>query len=300
MSERICAGVVVYNPDIVRLDQGMSSVINQVEKIYLVDNCSTNAEEIKAFVQQRKFQNKIVYFKNSGDYGCGHGLNRAAELACKDSMEWMLLMDDDSVCAPYLIDVYKNYIGIESGGMIACKSIFNEEPHFQPRESQVLSVHDTKFCINGGTLLNLSAWEKSGGFDERLFVDWTDWDLSMNLRINGYRLLEVNLCGVYQLGGKTVEKKKKFGKTVRCSIYSANRRYDQIKNGVYFARKYKKNVDYIWLLRIFWMQFKLTILYEENKAVKLRKMIKGFIDGFKMPISPQGYRIEESGSCKQG
>ena len=44
---RICAGIVLYNPDIERLSDNIDSVISQVEKIYLVDNGSKNINKIE-------------------------------------------------------------------------------------------------------------------------------------------------------------------------------------------------------------------------------------------------------------
>ncbi len=286
-SDKICAGMVLYNPDIERLARALSAVRNQVLHIYLIDNCSKNYEEIRSLLSEKDLFGKVTYHKNVDNLGCGNGLNLAAQMAIGCGMEWMLMLDDDSICAPYLIECYEKSLDISNIGMIGCNAVFNKEPEFADQSTLKFDAESCDFCINGGTLLNLEAWKKVGGFDEALFADWTDWDLSMNIRLHGYKLLNINVEGVNQLGGKTKEKRTIFGKTRTCSIYSADRRYDQIRNGVYFARKYRKNVNYIWLLRIFWMQFKLTALYEDQKIYKLKRMLQGLFDGFKMEIKTE-------------
>ena len=44
---KVCAGIVLFQPDIERLKENINAIINYVEHIYMVDNGSENIEEIR-------------------------------------------------------------------------------------------------------------------------------------------------------------------------------------------------------------------------------------------------------------
>ena len=48
----IFASIITYNPDIERLSCLIESVITQVDKLIIVDNCSTNVNQIEDILVQ--------------------------------------------------------------------------------------------------------------------------------------------------------------------------------------------------------------------------------------------------------
>ena len=48
----ICAGIVLYNPDIDKLTNNINSIINQVSVVLLQDNGSSNIKEIEELIKQ--------------------------------------------------------------------------------------------------------------------------------------------------------------------------------------------------------------------------------------------------------
>ena len=48
----ICAGIVLYNPDIDKLTKNINSIINQVSVVLLQDNGSSNIKEIEKLINQ--------------------------------------------------------------------------------------------------------------------------------------------------------------------------------------------------------------------------------------------------------
>lgn len=47
----VCAGIITYHPDIVRLRENVNAVIDQVQEIFIVDNGSENLKEIEALIE---------------------------------------------------------------------------------------------------------------------------------------------------------------------------------------------------------------------------------------------------------
>ena len=47
--KKYLAGIVTFNPDIERLNENISAIINQVDKVVVVDNGSENADDIKKY-----------------------------------------------------------------------------------------------------------------------------------------------------------------------------------------------------------------------------------------------------------
>lgn len=51
MIKDICAGIVLFNPDINRLRKNIKAINGQVKKVYLYDNNSKNILQIEKLVQ---------------------------------------------------------------------------------------------------------------------------------------------------------------------------------------------------------------------------------------------------------
>ena len=103
---RICAGIVLYNPDIERLSENIDSIISQVDKVILVDNGSSNINEVK----QNFCSDKISFIFNEKNKGIATALNQLAIEAGNSGYTWILTLDQDSVCQSGLIEKYKKYI----------------------------------------------------------------------------------------------------------------------------------------------------------------------------------------------
>ena len=45
---RTFAGIVLYNPDILRSQENIEAIIGQVDEVLCIDNCSNNISDIRA------------------------------------------------------------------------------------------------------------------------------------------------------------------------------------------------------------------------------------------------------------
>ena len=101
-NDKICAGMVLYQPKPKLLDQNIHAIINQVDKLFIFDNGSTNRVDIKDVI--KKYQEKITYHYEKDNKGIAYGLNWLLKSAYIAKYDWCLTLDQDSICSSNMID----------------------------------------------------------------------------------------------------------------------------------------------------------------------------------------------------
>jgi GT2 family glycosyltransferase len=99
---RVCAAVVTYNRKQL-LVECLDAVLGQthsVERIFLVDNASTDGTE--ELLRERGLLDdpRIAYERLERNLGSSGGFARAVDLARRDGADWVWVMDDDAASPP--------------------------------------------------------------------------------------------------------------------------------------------------------------------------------------------------------
>ena len=76
------------------------------------------------------------------------------------------MREDTGIVSPQIVDRNKNEGFVPSGSIVPVKRV-----------------------ITSGALVRLDVWQETGGFDERIFVDWADYEFCANVRAHGYRIV---------------------------------------------------------------------------------------------------------------
>lgn len=278
----IAAGIVLFNPNVLRLKESIKAVENQVDEIILLDNGSNNIEEIKKILYSKSHIKLIDLGKNTG---IANGLNKIAIQAIKDSNKWLLTLDQDSVVNANLIKVYKKYMQLPRIGQLTClykdrnrdteKIYGNKKRIFENKK-----VIQSKYAITSGSLINLTALKEVGGFDSSFFIDWVDMEICCALRNKKYETYQINYVGfLHELGNPTPI--NFLGFKSYTSNYPAFRYYYGARNSIEVALRYPKEENLFIRLLI---QLKLVgkiNFYEKNKIKKSKAIFKGIKDGLK-------------------
>ncbi len=279
-NNNITAGIVLYNPNINRLLKNIESVYQQVQKIIVFDNGSDNYKEVVKYL--KKFPN-VIEISSSINRGIAYALNEIAIKAKKMGYDWLLTLDQDTVIRKNLINTYTKYLNLPQLGQLCCGyedanlpgsriGINTNFPEYK--------VYRVKECITSGTLMNLKALENVGGFDEALFIDGVDDEISYLLEENHYFTYKVNFIGMNHELGK-IDKGRIFSKEIKHSNYGPMRRYYIARNRVILSKRYKKyqplTTNMIYQLK----DWVTIILFEHNKHKKSLAIIKGIHDGVK-------------------
>lgn len=271
MTKSIIAGVVTYNPRITLLQKNLSALRELVDRVIVVDNGSVNLTDIKKIIGGI---GSISLIENQRNLGIARALNEIMETAIEYEYSWVLTMDQDSVVPTNLVSEYVKYLD-SSVGML-CPIIFDRNKNQLP--TTYLGTHEVKECITSGSLVNVSAWQKVNGFDEKLFIDGVDFDFCERIKKTNYRILEVGTVVLsHAIGNITM--RKFFFWDVAVKNHSAFRKYYIARNTIYLAKK-NGNVarqikSYLQVVK----QVSIVIMYEQDKKQKLIAICRGMIEG---------------------
>lgn len=278
---KICACIILYEPDKERLKSNIAAIEKQVDEIFLIDNGSSNVKEIEML--NLEYNNVSTIF-NKENYGIAYALNQACRKAKSNGYDWILTLDQDSVCPENMVQNTKKYLDIEHIGIVAPR-VFYEGWH--NKDSYSSSIEEVNACMTSASLTNISAWEKVGGFCEEYFIDYVDNEFCMKLRIHGFKILRNNKCIFHhQLG---VSKQKKIlGYHYNYSIHSPQRVYYMTRNNLMFIKQYSMYIscfkEYLKLIYVILS----NIVFSDEKFKTLKYILLGIND----------YKKKKLGKCE--
>ncbi len=274
---RIITGIVLFNPEMNRLKENVDAIYKKTQQIVFIDNGSDNIKQTEELLSSYE---GIKIIRNDTNLGIARALNQICEYAMDNGADYVLTLDQDSVCPDSIIDEYKKYISDKSG--IICP-VIKDRNHNLNQVSGVEDVTEIEKCITSASLLNLQAWESVNGFDESMFIDGVDFDICMRIRKKGYSIFRVNsVVLIHEIGRITVRRFLLW--KVMVKNHSAFRKYYIARNTVYLARKQgsaKKIAKSFFQVAKQWL---CVLFYESEKKNKLVKIQKGFFDGLKTKL----------------
>ncbi|WP_312739094.1 glycosyltransferase family 2 protein [Stenotrophomonas sp.] len=288
-ASRVCAVIVTYGPDPVLLQRVVDSVLQQVGHLVVFDNGSGDVD-VTAILGDRAGVTLVASPRNVG-LGCA--LNRAYETADALGFDHVLLMDQDSVLAPGMVDVlWTALIELAQAGPVAAVG-----PQFRDSRSGVLAPfvrfgfplnHKLRggpgqrvscdFLITSGSLVPMKALQAIGPMDEGLFIDNLDMDWCFRAKRAGYALY--GICDAqmsHSIGEELLPSRAKADGVI---VHKPFRLYFIMRNRVLlYARAYTPRV---WIAQdIPRLLLKLVGngLFLAPRRVRLRFMLKGLWDG---------------------
>lgn len=274
------AGIVLFNPEIERLNENLQAVIPQVGEVVLVDNGSENILEVRKLLVQYPTC-KLV--ENNKNKGIATALNQILNYAVQHKYEWFLTLDQDSVCNEKLIETYEKFILPDKIGMLTSLAIdrnFTVDNLFEGNEK----YRYVTYCITSGALVNTTACNKCGGWDDILFIDNVDGEICIHMKELGYKVLSVQFNGILHEVGHGKDVQFLWKKDV---VYNhpASRQYYMARNRIYVARKYPKEFNLRKEMLKELRNYRLILFFEKDKINKIVARIKGVRDGLRLPIT---------------
>lgn len=267
------AGIVLFNPDIKTLNESIKELHSVTQNIILVDNNSDNIIEIKELIQA---YNNIVLIENENNLGIARALNQLLEEAYNTKSEYLLTLDQDSIISKNDVIKMLEYKDIENVAVI-CPVINDLNKSKKLIQEQEYIEIDR--CITSGSLMNLKKCKNLGKFDEKMFIDYVDFEYCKRIILKGYKIIRVRDAVINHEIGKRTKRKFLFW-TVFPTNHNYKRTFYYVRNIRYYLKKYKKNmtvkekiVEYKYLL---W-RLVTIIFYEKNKKIKLRSYFDGFM-----------------------
>ena len=283
MPVKIACCVILYNPEQF-VERNITSYINYVDKIYIIDNTET-AKANNQFLSAYQF--KINFTHEGKNEGIAKRLNEACTSAIKDEFEYLLTMDQDSYFNESSIVNYlqcvENFDRKEKVSMFGV----NHENEAQKESCDYSSV---KLLITSGSIINLNLYKEIGGFDENLFIDFVDTEYCFRSILDSYEIIQFsNIFMHHEIGKLTQQRSFKNLKPSTRSIHSAIRLYYMTRNFLYLNKKYKKQFsEQLEIQRTDLVnRIKNKLLYHSDRYKTLQYLLKALRDHKKNRMGKQ-------------
>lgn len=288
----IVAIVVLYNPEINKLEKLLYEVNAQVDKIIVVDNNSSNTISIR--FDER---NDLQYLRLDKNFGIAHAQNIGIEKALKQSADFIVLLDQDSIPSSSLInklmDAFSDNNVAASGPYYLDprnhqSSFFVTEKNGLPyrytpaeiinRSSLTL---DVAFLIASGTMIRASVLKNIGAMRSDYFIDHVDTEWCFRARNAGYQIVGSSAVAIEHSLGDEVKRVWFFGWR-QVSYHSPLRDYYMFRNTLLMIKD--TQMSFIWKAHFVWrlVQFSVYFLtFAPLRKERLKKMTLGLLHGLK-------------------
>jgi rhamnosyltransferase len=286
---------VTYNPDIALLNRQINSLYNQVQCIVMVDNGSSNADELKKYYKTKQSDKKqdILIIWNSKNMGLGYAQNEGIKEAIKNGASDILLLDQDSVLMEDFItnllasrkELQDQNIKVGAIGPVYYSEVTNQiypitkfwgpfikriEPSIKPEEAS--------FLIASGCFINTSVLKDVGLMNEDLFIDCIDVDWSFRAQAKGYKLYASPKAAMMHTIGE--KRMNVAGRSI--AVHSPLRRYYLFRNSIFMVRNKDIPIGYK-IREITFNTLRLIVYFSvsSDRIKYLKYSFSGFKDGLK-------------------
>jgi rhamnosyltransferase len=206
VSAKVHAIVVTFNPEWDVLLREFALLAPQVDKIWLVDNASS--QSLAVWVSGLPWAGKLELVQMSANLGLGAAQNAGIQLARAAGASHVLILDQDSEPMPDMVDrllaasdrlqssgvrlaavapVYADSATGPASGFVRLGWLDFKKQTTLPGQDVV----EADFVISSGSLVPVSVLDDIGPMDESLFIDHVDTEWCLRAQSKGYRLFGV-------------------------------------------------------------------------------------------------------------
>jgi len=282
----ICAIIVTFHPD-KKIQDRIELIANQVKKIIIVDNKSSEENRKKLKIIAKDLGAKLIL--NENNLGVATALNIGFQEAInsEEAFEWCLTMDQDTILnndmIQNLISAYKDCPFREKIGIVGS----NYEEYHTGRILFInQGVNDSWAEVDNlptsGCLNSINSFQKVGKFRDELFIDYVDTDYCMRLKDHNFRVIISPLINmIHPLGNYKSNILYKFltGHEM-ITNYPPIRHYYWTRNGLTLVReRFWKNTKWA-LNELYYLIIRrvlIVIIFEDDKFFKLRMILLGIL-----------------------
>lgn len=267
------AVVILYNPQNT-INEILSSYIHCVDMIYVVDN----SEELNENFSKSIDESKCKYVFNGGNLGIAKALNVGCQMAIKDGFKWVLTMDQDSDFLSFDKEEIASVITANANSEIALyypTYIIGDTTY----DKFLVENNEPIVVMTSGNIINLDVYRSVKGFEEKLFIDYVDTDYCLKLKEFGCKISHLSGLRLQHALGNSRYVKFLFLNAL-VTNHSYIRRYYITRNRFYVMKKYRKisTIFFKSELKVFINELVKILFFESNKLLKIKSIIKGYVD----------------------
>lgn len=249
----ISAIIVLYKPNLLTLMRTLSSITMQVTHCIVVNNGSDSFDFSD--------YSNIIYIELGDNYGIAHAQNEGIKKAFELKSDYILLSDQDTVYPRnYIQDIFSYSKSFQYD--VLCPIFFdNVKQEYSPvmltKFSYMKRIKKpiyVEHAIASGTIIKTAIFSVIGLMDDKLFIDYVDFEWCWRLKQQNMKILCVpNVVINHALGDGS---KRIMG--VNVTVRSNVRYYYMIRNGCYLAL-FCPNLKYHEKILLLKKNFRLSI-----------------------------------------
>lgn len=287
---------MTFNPKWDLLQREFLLLAPQVDKIWLVDNASS--QSLAAWVSRLPWVDKLELVQMPVNLGLGAAQNAGIQRARAAGATHVLILDQDSEPLPDMLDcllasldrlesacmrvaavapVYADSAAGPSSGFVRLGWLgFKKQMALPSRD-----VVEADFLISSGSLVPVNVFDDIGLMDESLFIDHVDTEWCLRAQSKGYRLFGVPTARmVHKLGDR--RKRIWFLRWRTVPYHSPFRYYYILRNSILL--QHRNYIPLKWRFAELLRSVRVVIFYglfSANRLQCLRYMFKGIWHGLK-------------------
>ncbi|RPD40482.1 glycosyltransferase family 2 protein [Chitinophaga barathri] len=283
-SEEILGVIITFNPEIPALLGNLACITQQVTKVVIIDNHSSNWSQWKELAG-----NNAILIRNETNVGIAAALNQGLAFAAGNGFRYFISFDQDSSPGENMVAVlYQAFL--QTGKHTAITGPVYEDFRLgasmnQHTISSAGVISPALTLITSGALYRTDIILSAGGFCEKLFIDYVDFELCLRLHQQNYLCyITRNAVLYHQLGNSGM--RTFAGIRFIITNHSPLRRYYLIRNKIIIWKKYGVKLPG-WVARDVLSTLKTIfgmLLFEKQRWSKFKSMIKGMINGITTSI----------------
>ena len=214
---------------------------------------------------------------NETNLGVAKGLNQILDKSYEINSNYLLTLDQDSSISKQSILEMMKYINNDNIAIV-CPLIVEKNKYYKIKQKS--EIMELNRCITSGSLMNLKICKKIGYFDEKMFIDYVDFDYCKRIILNNKKIVRIKKATIKHEIGKRTKRRFIFF-TVYPTNHNKTRVYYYVRNIKYYLRKFKyklsiKEIIYEYI-NLLW-KFTSIILYEQDKSGKIKMFFNGWKD----------------------
>ena len=222
--KRVAALVVLYHPG-EDSPGNIASYAEYLERLYVVDNSGLESPVVKKLKRNRK----TLVLHAGRNMGIAAAYNLALSAAKREGFSYLVTMDQDSSFMKGEFEDFLEEIFRNGDKDIA---IFSPKHRADERSGRKGAFSEVPFVMSSGNVVNVRTLCRLGGYDEKLFIDEVDHEISLRSRLNGYRIYRHSTITLkHRLGGK-------HPLLASTAFYPPARLYYILRNFLYLSERY--------------------------------------------------------------
>jgi len=229
MQMKLAGIVILYDPP-ENVFCNIATYIDDVEILFIFDNSPVYNNCIPA-----KYTEKVVYTHTGVNEGIAKCLNQALNFSKEAGIEHLLTMDQDSSFNEGDMDQYLKLLNQEVNSETISMFGIRYYPIKKSEKEETVYNH---LLITSGSIINVNAALKIGGFDENLFIDGVDTEFCLKSYRNGFRSVCYNQICLKHLLGEEKKVLTPLLKNKYRKFHNPTRLYYIVRNHLYLRNKY--------------------------------------------------------------